>query len=73
VIGNVALPPNMKRIFAIWFAISSMHSPMKSMNMMSTIGRRPVAAAPTPSPMIPFSEIGVSMMRSPPNSLNNPR
>ncbi len=29
-----------------------MHSPMKSMNMMSTIGRRPVAAAPTPSPMI---------------------
>ena len=34
---------------------------MKSMNMISTIGRRPVIAAPTAAPTKPISLIGVSM------------
>src|SRR5262245_2780451 len=45
---------------------------MKSPNMMSTIGRMPAMAAPTPSPVKPASEIGVSMMRSLPNSSTRP-
>ena len=40
--------------------------------MMSTTGRRPVIAAPTPRPVKPGSEIGVSMMRSLPNSSTSP-
>src|SRR6185503_10131838 len=44
----------------------------KSPNMMSTIGRMPVMAAPTPMPVKPASEIGVSMMRSLPNSSTSP-
>ena len=34
---------------------------MKSMNMISTIGRSPVMAAPTAAPTYPISLIGVSM------------
>src|SRR5688572_23785110 len=44
----------------------------KSPNMMSTIGRMPVMAAPTPMPVKPASEIGVSMIRSLPNSSTRP-
>src|SRR3954454_11225263 len=44
----------------------------KSPNMMSTMGRMPAMAAPTPSPLNPASEIGVSMMRSLPNSSTRP-
>src|SRR5580704_750488 len=44
----------------------------KSPNMMSTIGRSPVIAAPTPRPVNPASEIGVSMTRSLPNSSTSP-
>ena len=40
--------------------------------MISTTGRMPVIAAPTPSPVMPASEIGVSITRSGPNSANNP-
>src|SRR5688572_6002891 len=49
-----------------------MMMPRKSPNMMSTIGRIPVIAAPTPRPVKPASEIGVSMMRSLPNSSTRP-
>src|SRR4029079_537861 len=49
-----------------------MMMPRKSPNMMSTIGRMPVIAAPTPRPVKPASEIGVSMMRSLPNSSTRP-
>src|SRR5688572_7184403 len=49
-----------------------MMMPRKSPNMMSTIGRMPVMAAPTPMPVKPASEIGVSMMRSLPNSSTSP-
>src|SRR6185436_5503776 len=44
----------------------------KSPNMMSQIGRRPAIAAPTHRPLKPASEIGVSMMRSLPNSSTRP-
>src|SRR5438309_302115 len=44
----------------------------KSPNMMSTTGRRPVMAAPTPIPVNPGSEIGVSITRSLPNSSTRP-
>src|SRR5256712_13016894 len=40
--------------------------------MISTTGRRPVIAAPTPIPVNPGSEIGVSITRSLPNSSTNP-
>src|SRR5437899_3376285 len=44
----------------------------KSPNMMSTTGRSPVMAAPTPRPAIPASEIGESRIRSGPNSSTSP-
>src|SRR5262245_21343578 len=40
--------------------------------MMSTIGLMPVIAAPTPRPVNPASEIGVSMTRPGPNSWTRP-
>src|SRR5919201_402883 len=49
-----------------------MTSVMKSPNMMSTTGRMPVIAAPSPSPAIPASEIGESITRSGPNSSTRP-
>src|SRR5690349_8530945 len=45
---------------------------MKSPNMMSTTGRRPVMAAPTAIPVKPASEMGVSRTRSGPNSSTKP-
>src|SRR5713226_7373186 len=45
---------------------------MKSPNITSTMGRMPVMAAPTPMPAYPGSEIGVSMIRSVPNSCTSP-
>src|SRR5579864_1733769 len=44
----------------------------KSPNMMSTTGRKPVMAAPTPIPVKPASAIGVSSTRSAPNSSTRP-
>src|SRR5438876_2027997 len=44
----------------------------KSPNMMSTTGRSPVIAAPTPRPVMPASEIGESSTRSGPNSSTSP-
>src|SRR5215471_3448962 len=49
-----------------------MTSVEKSPNMMSTIGRIPVIAAPTAMPVKPASEIGVSSTRSLPNSSTSP-
>src|SRR6266851_4532222 len=40
--------------------------------MMSTTGRKPVIAAPTPIPVKPASEIGVSITRPAPNSSTSP-
>src|SRR6202158_2359591 len=39
---------------------------------MSTTGRKPVIAAPTPTPVNPASEIGVSTTRSAPNPSTRP-
>ena len=44
----------------------------KSPNMMSTTGRNPVIAAPTPMPVNPGSEIGVSSTRSVAKLLHQP-
>src|SRR5579863_1236112 len=44
----------------------------KSPNMISTTGRSPVIAAPTPMPVNPASEIGVSITRWAPNSSTSP-
>src|SRR3954447_17949396 len=49
-----------------------MTSVRKSPNMRSTTGRRPVIAAPTPSPVNPGSLIGVSTTRCVPNSSTRP-
>src|ERR1700723_3572020 len=49
-----------------------MVSVMKSPNIISTMGRRPVIAAPTAIPVKPASEIGVSSTRSVPNSSTRP-
>src|SRR6476469_9877685 len=40
--------------------------------MMSTTGRMPVIAAPTPIPAMPASEIGESITRLVPNSFTSP-
>src|SRR5687768_191535 len=45
---------------------------MKSPNMISTTGRIPVMAAPTPIPLMPASEIGESITRWVPNSPTSP-
>ncbi len=50
-----------------------MHSKRKSEYCMSAIGRMPSTAAPIAAPAIAFSLIGVSMMRSWPNSSTRPR
>jgi len=49
-----------------------MHTPKKSTNISSTMGRMPESAAPTAAPMNPVSEIGVSMTRSGPNLARRP-
>src|SRR4029077_7455538 len=49
-----------------------MVSVKKSPNIMSTTGRIPVIAAPTPTPVNPASEMGVSITRSLPNSSTRP-
>src|SRR5919198_407034 len=49
-----------------------MTSVRKSPNMMSTTGRMPVMAAPSPIPVMPASEIGESSTRSGPNSSTSP-
>src|SRR5207247_9141558 len=46
---------------------------MKSMNMSSATGRRPVSAAPTAAPSKPISLIGVSRTRSGPKRFRRPR
>ena len=45
---------------------------MNSINIISTTGRMPIAAAPTPAPRKAISDIGVSITRSSPNFSINP-
>ena len=44
----------------------------KSLNMISTIGRMPLMAAPAAAPVMACSERGVSRTRSSPNSWTIP-
>ena len=64
--GTETSPPNMYFSFAAWLYSWSRQTPMKSKNIRSQTGRSPRAAAPTPIPMNPISEIGVSMTRRSP-------
>ena len=52
--------------FAAWLTSASIGSAMKSPNMISMTGRRPVTAAPNAAPASASSEIGVSNTRSAP-------
>ena len=56
-------------MFTSW----STQSVMKSMNMISTIGRDPATAAPMAMPVKAGSEIGVLRMRSVPYFSTRPR
>src|SRR5258708_18967956 len=49
-----------------------MISAIKSPNMLAMTGRLPVIAPPTPSPVIPASEMGLSITRAGPNSSTRP-
>ena len=67
-----SVPPDIERILAALDTIWSKHTNVKFHVMNSTIGRRPISAAPMPSPAKPFSEIGVSMIRFGPNCSSMP-
>ncbi len=71
--GTELRPPNMKRALAAWLTSWSIARVMKSMNMISATGLRPLSAAPTAMPAIAASEIGVSRTRSGPNASCRPR
>ncbi len=71
--GTLDCPPNMNRALAAWFTSSSTAQRAKSEKRISTTGREPARAAPTPTPMIAASEIGASETRSGPNSSTSPR
>jgi hypothetical protein len=55
-------------VFTIWSSASR----LKLTVITSTMGRSPLRAAPMPMPTNPSSEIGVSRMRSGPNSSSSP-
>jgi hypothetical protein len=70
--GTRSCPPDMKCALAAWLTSWSSASVMKSMNMISTTGRRPDWAAPTAIPQTALSLIGVLSTRSTPNSSASP-
>jgi len=61
----VAAPPVMNGSLAAWLSNWSRQTPRKSRYITSTTGRSPAMAAPTPSPTMAVSEMGVSRTRSP--------
>ena len=71
-IGHDTWPPNMYLTAAAWLTIWSIASSEKLTVMISTTGRSPAIAAPTPAPTIVFSEIGVSRTRFSPKSSSSP-
>ena len=70
--GQRTSPPNIAPIFAAWLMTWSIATSRKLSVMISTTGRSPSIAAPTPAPTKPSSEIGVSRTRSAPNSAIRP-
>ena len=71
-IGTPSLPPNIERTFAAWFTTMSIATRMKLIVMISTTGRWPSIAAPTPAPTKPSSSIGVSRTRFGPYFFQRP-
>ena len=59
-------PPDMKRYLAKWLTMGSTATMLKSIFMISMIGRQPIMAAPMPKPTMAFSARGESMIRSGP-------
>ena len=57
--GSEHWPPDMKRNFGSSLTIASPAVGRKSLNMISTTGRRPVTDIPIATPTNPFSQIGV--------------
>ena len=70
--GTRPWPPNMKRFLAAWLTISSAAHSAKSTTRISTTGRQPASAMPTPAPMMVASEMGVSMTRCAPKRCCRP-
>ena len=70
--GTANWPPDMCGKVAALLRIWSSASRLKLQVMISTMGRRPAMAAPTPTPVKPFSASGVSTMRPGPNSSSRP-
>ena len=64
--------PERQWVFAASVTMGSNAHEAKSANCSSTTGRSPIQAAPTAAPTNPSSAIGVSITRSPPNSLEQP-
>ena len=63
---------DMKAALAAWFPTWSIAWSMKSMYMISTTGRSPAMAAPTPVPMIAASDIAVLKILSLPKMSSSP-
>ena len=70
--GTLTWPPNMYRNFAAWLMISSIAPIVNSTKLIDATGLIPVTAAPTAEPRISASEIGMSIIRSDPNSSSSP-
>ncbi len=70
--GKLTWPPVMYRLLAISLATMSQQTARKSENMISAITGIPVIAAPMAAPRIACSEMGVSRIRSGPNSSRSP-
>ncbi len=71
--GTDTWPPDIDRNLAAWLTISSIAPRVNSTKLIDATGRSPVRAAPTEAAMMIASEIGMSMMRSGPNSSTRPR
>lgn len=61
--GTSHWPPDIYRNFEISLTSASAPVGRKSLNMISTTGRRPVTAMPRATPSDPFSQIGVLITR----------
>ena len=70
--GGSQLTAQHSQSFDAWFASWSMARAAKSPNISSTTGRIPVIAAPSATPVMPASEIGVSRTRSGPKRCSSP-
>ena len=70
--GTDSWPPDIACALAAWLTSWSSASVTKSMNITSITGRMPDCAAPTATPQMAASEIGVFSTRSVPNSSASP-